>query len=314
MKGRSVLLWLAGGLVLATLASLNPTLELTRDRFRYLFVFDITHSMYVEDAAAGQAPSTRLAWAKAEVRRGLAELPCGSQVSMAVFTEHRTFVLFTPVEVCRHLADLDRVLSDIDWRMAWAASSEVSKGLFASLRLAPELGADTRVVFLTDGHEAPPLHERIRPRFRLGPEPVGGLLAGIGGDVPAPIPKPGSNGNWYTHAEVAQVDTYRLGRVATSVNEPLVGVDGSDVEARIAAGTEHLSQLRESHLESLAAQTGLGYVRLNTPGVLARNLRRRDLAYHEAGPVPLGWAFGLAALICVVLAHRPTGYGSVGST
>ncbi len=313
MKDRSVLLWLAAGAVLVALASLNPTVELPRDRFRYVFVFDITHSMYVEDAAANQAPITRLAWAQAEVRRGLAELPCGSQVSIAVFTEHRTFVLFTPVEVCRHLPDLDRVLTDIDWRMAWAASSEVSKGLFASLRLAPDLGPDTRVVFLTDGHEAPPLHERIRPRFRAGSEPVGGLLAGIGGDVPVPIPKPGSDGDWYSHAEVAQVDTYRLGRVATSVNEPLVGVDGSDVEARIAAGNEHLSQLRESHLKSLAAQTGLGYVRLDKPGILARNLRRRDLAYRETGPVSLGWLFGLAALICVVLAHRPTGGGSVRS-
>jgi mxaL protein len=291
--------------VLSAAAAANPTLELARDRFRYVFVFDITHSMYVEDRVLNGSPTHRLALAKAAVRQSLSELPCGSDVSMAVFTEHRSFILFTPVEVCRHLADLNTTLDSIDWRMAWAMRSEVSKALFASLRTAPELGPHTRVVFLSDGHEAPPLHERFRPRYRAAATPAAGLVVGVGGDTPRPIPKPGTDGEVYAHAEVAQVDGYRLGRTSATVVEPLVGVDSSDVDARIAAGTEHLSRLRESHLMALAGETALDYLPLEAPGDLTPALTRPDLAYRERGPVALGWLFGLAALVSAVLAHLP---------
>jgi mxaL protein len=82
-----------------------------------------------------------------------------------VFSEYRTLVLLTPVEVCANFDDLAAVLERIDGTMAWAGASEVAKGLHSGIRAARELGADTRLVFVSDGHEAPPLHPRYLPRF-----------------------------------------------------------------------------------------------------------------------------------------------------
>ena len=44
-------------------------------------------------------------------------------------------------------------------------------------------------VFVTDGHEAPPLDPRHRPAFDDKPGDVAGLLVGVGGLLPVPIPK-----------------------------------------------------------------------------------------------------------------------------
>src|SRR5690606_19328918 len=148
--------------------------------------------MNVADVEDAGVPQGRLTFAKRLVERALARMPCGSRAGLAVFTEHRTFLLFEPIEICNHHLVLSTMLERIDGDMAWAARSEVAKGLFAgigAIAALRELHGDagptpTRLVFLTDGHEAPPVHPTLRPKFRGHPGEIGGLIAGIGGAVP----------------------------------------------------------------------------------------------------------------------------------
>ena len=96
------------------------------------------------------------------LRRMVADLPCGSRVALALFTERRPFLLFTPVEVCADFAPLDGALAAIDWRMAWEGDSRVAAGLYRAVEMAAGLGTD--LLFVTDGQETPPLPGgRIRP-------------------------------------------------------------------------------------------------------------------------------------------------------
>lgn len=120
-------------LALAVIAFAGPTAHLNRDVYRFVFVFDITQSMNVSDMGPKTQPLSRLDFAKAAVRASLRRLPCGSQSGLAIFTEHRTLLLFAPVEVCENYAALSTVLENIDWQMAWAARSEVSKGLLRAI-------------------------------------------------------------------------------------------------------------------------------------------------------------------------------------
>jgi mxaL protein len=195
-----VLLLIASVLLFVALG--RPTAELERDVYRFVFTFDVTQSMNVSDAALNGAPLTRLEFAKAAVRRTLQQLPCGSQLGLAIFTEHRSFLLFAPVEVCDNYTAISTMLDKIDWRMAWAARSEVAKGLYSSLSLASSLGKETRVIFLTDGHEAPPVHPEFRPQFSAIPGEISGAIIGIGGSNPMPIPRLNNEGkvmgNWKT--------------------------------------------------------------------------------------------------------------------
>jgi mxaL protein len=287
-------------LLVATFA--DPTVTLERTGSRYIFVFDVTQSMNVSDA--GPHAQNRLSFAEQVLDQALTLLPCSSAAGLALFSGHRTFLLFTPVPVCTHYGELVAMINTIDWRMAWEASSEVAKGLHASIEITEQLNDDTRLVFITDGHEAPPLHQNFRPAFRGEPGKVKGLIIGVGGLQPMPIPKLDNDGRllgyWQPH-EVMQVDRYSLGRGGTEVGgEQMVGVDSSDVTQRIQSGSEHLSSLHESYLQQLAAETGLGYHRLRTAADFTAALTAAQLAHSEPAATDLRWLLALVALLLVL--------------
>jgi len=298
-----VLLLFVAGLLISALV--RPTAVLERDVYRFVFTFDVTQSMNVSDAALNGAPVTRLDFARAAVRRTLEQLPCGSQLGLAIFTGHRSFLLFSPVEVCDNYTVISTMLDKVDWRMAWAARSEVAKGLYSSLSIASSLGQETRAIFLTDGHEAPPVHAEFRPRFSGAPGEISGAIIGIGGSIPVPIPRLNNEGkvvgNW-TAREVLQVDTYSLGRGANVEAEPMVGVDMADVAGRIAAGTEHLSSLREVYLQQLARETRLDYFRPDTPQQLGNWLAQPNFVNLTPADTDLRWLPGTLAALSVLLA------------
>ena len=299
-----VFLLIASVLLLVALG--RPTAELEHDVYRFVITFDVTQSMNVSDVALQGVPVTRLEFARAAVRRLLEQLPCGSQLGLAIFTEHRSFLLFSPVEVCDNYTEISTMLDKVDWRMAWAARSEVAKGLYSSLTLVSSLGQETRLIFLTDGHEAPPVHAGFRPQFSGAPGKVSGAIIGIGGSNPVPIPRLNNAGevvgNWAA-TEVLQVDTYSLGRGANVEAEPMVGVDMSDVAGRIATGTEHLSSLREDYLQQLARETRLGYFRAETPQQLANRLAQPAFAHRKPVDTDLRWLPGMLAALGVLLAY-----------
>ena len=270
---------LVAALALTAAGLARPMLPLPSDVFRHLVVFDITQSMNVGDAIPGDHALTRLEHAKAALLEAATTLPCGSELGLGLFTGHRTFLLLAPVEVCASYPDLAAAVRAVDWRMAWTARSEIAKGVHSGLGIAEALGPQTVLVFLTDGHEAPPLHPELRPGFGADPGAVRGLLAGVGGSVPLPIPKldpqgkspQGKNMGYWGAEDVMQVDELSLGR-GTSVSESYAGMDAGSIQARIDAGTEHLSALREDYLRSLANGLGLHYRRVESADDLASSL------------------------------------------
>lgn len=308
--GKRLLLMLSAALLL--LLSLgNPSVTLPRNTYDFLFVLDITGSMYVSDAGPAGARTTRLAFGKQLVRKTLAELPCGSRAGLGVFTEHRSFLLFAPVEICDNHLVISTMIDRIDRRMAWAELSEVAKGLYSGIdsvtALAGMAGDDaaaggTRLVFMTDGHEAPPVHPTLRPRFRGEPGETGGLIAGIGGATPGRIPRLNENDEvigYWTKDEVMQVDRHTAGRPSTR-GEAMAGIDSSGMQDRIANGTEHLSSLREDYLRQLAAETGLDYLRTTTDEAFARALLDRRHATQQPAVTNVAWVPAALALLCLL--------------
>lgn len=295
------LLLAAAALVLALL---GPTVRLERPVYRYLFILDITQSMNTLDYERDGRPVSRLAHAKAAIQSAMRRLPCGSQVGLGVFTEHRSMVLIAPVEVCSAYTELTATLQRLDWRMAWAGASEVAKGLYSVLRLAQDLEPLPRVVFVSDGHEAPPVHPAHRTRFGGEPGAVTGLIVGAGGGVPMPIPKYDMSGNplgYWRADEVVQADTASR-RPASIAGESMVDAEGRAVRP-MQAGAEHLSSLKESYLQALAQETGLRYRRLTTATDLAEALITPEWTRPAEISVDLRPMAGLFALACLVWAY-----------
>lgn len=288
------------------LGFLHPTVPWRRSVFEQVVVIDITQSMNVQDQRLGERAVSRLDFSKHALRQALVSLPCGSKVGWAVFTEYRSYLLFAPVEVCSHLDELRTTLAGIDNRMAWVGGSEVAKALHSGLAIARQLPGAPALVFITDGHEAPPLNPRHRPAFDLQPGLVPGVVVGVGAMRPSPIPKTDSLGRplgFWAADEVMQRDLRSQGRGGSVSGERLVEEEAPAATAGLDArpGSEHLSALHDTYLRLLAGETGLAYRRLDSADDLVAAMTApalsRRVAVRADGRVPLA----LLALLVLVL-------------
>jgi mxaL protein len=275
-------------LVLLLGAWAMPTFNWPRATYDYIVVFDITQSMNVEDYKIGDSPVSRLAFAREATRRALRELPCGSRVGWGAFAEYRTLLLLAPIEVCANYDDLLASLDKIDGKMRWGNASEVRKGVFWSVRAAKEASGHPNVIFLSDGHEAPPLAVEDHAGFDdVKPGDIHGWLIGVGGYTPRPIPRTDDQGKFTGYWRA----------------EDVVQADGSVDEG--AASREHLSALREPHLRALAQRVGFEYARL--AGLASVSDAMRDPRFARARPVPIDlyWLPAAAALLLLAIRFRP---------
>ncbi len=294
--------------LLLVLALIDVKVPLTRPHFEAVVVLDVTQSMDVADVQLAGRSVSRLALAKAARHEALGRMPCGSRMGLGLFTEHRSVLLLTPLEVCEHLQELRGTLARMDGRMAWSGNSEVAKGFNNALRLVRALPQRPALVFVTDGHEAPPLNPRYRPPMDAERGKDAGWLVGVGGEALSPIPRSDPEGRplgLWGAGEVAQVDPYSRGRGGSVEGEQMVEDATAAAVPDLGAtpGREHLSSLREPYLRRLAQETGLRYARLQSGAQLLALLRDPALAQPQRRPEPLRPLLVLAALALLAWRH-----------
>ena len=255
-----------------------------------LMVFDITQSMLVVDVESGNRMTSRLDLARRAAMQVLATLPCDISVGAGVFAAHRTVLLYAPVEICANRAELVESIGLIDIDMAWSGNSEVAKAYYASLAVARSLADRPALVFLTDGHEAPPVNPRHRPSFQGKVGEVKATIVGVGGALPVPIPKRDPTGRalgYWNADEVMQIDPFQTPRTSGSA-DLLVESEGppGDVRSAGTPGTEHLSSLRSDYLQLLANDTGASYRTLDSEAGLPQAVSALLSLSLEAVPLP----------------------------
>jgi mxaL protein len=279
--------WLLGAAAgLLVIAAMLPPLPMRRTVVNHLVVFDITQSMYVADQNVDGHAGSRLAFARQALAAALKRLPCGSQIGLGIFASRRTLLLLAPVEVCANRVELDQAIAQIDARMAWENASEIARGVYSATDVAFELAQHPSVIFLTDGQEAPP--RAVIPEFDRPPGRVKGMLVGVGGDTPQPIPRLDREGRqigWWKAAAVVQRPT----------------------PAGFSRDQEHLSSIHERYLQALAPVAGLGYARLTDNAALEKILTDPRLARSLVAPTDLRWIPALlaAALLAAYYLRMP---------
>jgi mxaL protein len=300
---KDVRLWLVAAALAAVLASLVvPRIDLERDVYDILAVTDITSSMMTRDAIVEGKPESRLEAAKAVLRATLASLPCQSRFGLGIFTERQTFLLFDPVEVCDNFAAIDDAIAELNWRMGWEGGSFIAKGLYSAIDVAKSLKSD--LVFLTDGHEAPPLPYSGLPPFDGRRGDVGGLIVGVGGRTGTPLLKYDDEGH--------EIGTYGAQDVP---QENRAGPPPPDAASRpgyhpkwapfgdaIVDNGEHLAFVREPHLQELSQVTGLAYVLLQPDmgllPALSKAVKPRPVTVaSDIRQYPAGLALALLAVL-----------------
>lgn len=272
--------------LLALLASLLlPPLPTIRTVHRLMITFDLSQSMGVEDVTLEGKVVSRLTLAKAAAARLIADLPCGSQVGWSGFVERRTTPLATPLEVCEHYEALLSSLELIDGRMRWGEASGIGKGLHQVLRAASEIGNDTAIVMFSDGQEAPPLKAGQTGLPKSEGLEIGGVLIGVGGSTPVPIPKIDAAGRQVGFWEAADV-AQRQGATAGERREELSRLDGE-------------------HLATLARLAGLEYSTLARPTDFLASLNASGLGKPTRVPTEWGWLPATFALLALVWRFWP---------
>lgn len=302
---RDVRFWVLAAIAsLLALTYLLSRVQRVHQIYDVFAVVDITGSMLVRDMTAGGRPVTRLDSAKEALAQLASDLPCQSRLGLGVFTERRSFVLFSPVEVCGHFAPLEVAIQQLDWRMAWEGDSMVTKGLHNAVALAQSMSAN--LVFLTEGQEAPPLPPGLgAPAFEGKPGEVAGVVVGVGLRTKSPLPKFDDEGR--------ERGTYGADEVP---QENRTGPPPPDAESRPGyhpkwapfgtgppEGDEHLSSVRHEHLAAIAGQAGLGYAELATSPRLIDAVHAHGRAQSISASTDLRPYAGAAALLLLMLLY-----------
>jgi mxaL protein len=290
-------------LLLAALALLpvflEPKKNLPGGIFSWLFVVDVTESMNVRDVDAQDPDESRLDRAKASLTAALASLPCGSRASIALFAGTDTVSLFEPLEVCRHFPAIEKVVRDLDWRMAWDGDSRIEAGLINALHEAGKRNLD--LVFITDGDEAPHVDDpRLGDLLALR-GPTKGWLIGVGSSEPHPVPRLDAENRvvgYWTAVEAA-----REGFHPNLVEKVEQASSAQDLEKSGALDevVEHRSALRAAYLKQLGSAAGLGYATADTPFRLARLATDKSMQREEKAERDVRLVFGLAAALLIAI-------------
>lgn len=260
---REARFWLLAAALLLTLAALFvPRVMLKRDAYDAVAFVDLTASMNTRDVSLDGAPVSRLDFTKQRLKNFVARMPCQSKFGLGIFTARRVFVLFEPIEVCRNFSSIDAAIGELDWRMAWEGDSYVTLGVHDAIAVADELNAT--LLFFTDGHEAPPLPWTGLPAFEGKPGDVRGLLVGVGGKTLVPLPKFDDSGRetgTLTASDVLQENRSGLPPPDAS-SRPGWHPKWAPFGDMPVNNNEHMTSVKEDHLNAVAAQTGLAYARL----------------------------------------------------
>ena len=298
-----------GCLLLALIAMvvlfLHPSKQQKTPTYNYTFIIDITRSMNATDYQQDNQAVSRLHFVKQTLRELLRALPCESKVGLGLFTERRSTLLFEPLEVCSAYTEIDTAIGKVDWRMAWAADSNIAKGLLSTLDMLQK--SDSSVIFITDGQEAPPVNPNYQTDFSSVKGQAKGMIIGVGGLQAVPIPKFDSLGKqtgFYSHDDVPHRSSFGQSNLDPS---QIKGYNARNAPfgSEAATGNEHLSALQETYLEKLAAESGLTYARLTDLKNLNQALQNPKLATEKIVQTDIRWQPALFALLLLCLVYLP---------
>ena len=291
---------LASAFVLLIAAAFKPTLPLPRSIYSYLLVADISQSMNVVDTSLNGKQVTRMEYTQYMLHHIVANMPCGTRVSIGLFAGVSVAALYNPIEVCSNYAAIQDTIDHLDWRTAWSGNSRVRDSMFTLARVLRAFPEPAQVVYFTDGEEAPKLHAfntKDLTNFQGG---NGWLFVGIGSDKGTAIPKLDDKnqviGYW-------SAESFAMQPGIAQISEANIGVRDNNVAG--ATGDRFLSKLQEEYLKDLAKQVSGDYVRGDSLQSILSAMKHQKPARHDIAPYDIQWILASLAGLLLLLAYLP---------
>ena len=291
---------LASAFVLLIAAAFKPTLPLPRSIYSYLLVADISQSMNVVDTTLNGKQVTRMEYTQYMLHHIVANMPCGTRVSIGLFAGVSVAALYNPIEVCSNYAAIQDTIDHLDWRTAWSGNSRVRDSMFTLARVLRAFPEPAQVVYFTDGEEAPKLHAfntKDLTNFQGG---NGWLFVGIGSDKGTAIPKLDDKnqviGYW-------SAESFAMQPGIAQISEANIGVRDNNVAG--ATGDRFLSKLQEEYLKDLAKQVSGDYVRGDSLQSILSAMKHQKPARHDIAPYDIQWILASLAGLLLIMVYLP---------
>ena len=291
---------LAAALLLLLATLLRPTVQVQRDIYTYLLVVDITQSMNTEDMALDGKKASRIAYTRHLLRDLVANLPCGTRVSLAFFSGASVALQYSPIEVCQNFDAIEDSIAHMEWRMAWSGNSRFRQGAQAIAHLTRTLSEPAQVVFFTDGEEAPRLHAFNTLDLSGFQGGKGWLIVGIGSEKGAPIPKYDENnkllGYW-------SAESFQMQPGVAQISQENFGA--RDSEVAMMESSQQFSKLDEDYLKKYSAEIGSQYIRGDHIAGVQNAITRLKPARHDVAPFELNRLLAALAGLLLLAAYLP---------
>lgn len=286
--------------ILLLLALLKPTVQIKQQVHNYLLIADVSQSMNAEDVQLNNKNVSRMAYTRHLMTKIVETSPCGTYVSVGVFAADNVALLITPLEVCANYDVINDTIAHIEWRMAWKGDSRLTVGVRAAAHLFDSLNVPAKLLFFTDGDEAPKLNVTIRQN--LDGVQIGGntVFVGVGSKENVAVPRYNSANKWVGFWPSGDNNTSGGG-----VNYADTSLDDPDPVVAAAEYDQYLSKLEAEHLEELAAEIKAQYIEGKNTPEFYQFVQKQKPAASFITAYSIRWIYLLLAALFVIATYIP---------
>ena len=288
--------------ILLLLAIFKPQVQLKQSVHNYLLLADVSQSMNAEDVSLGGKQVSRLAYTRHLMRRLVETAPCGTYFSLGVFAAEDVGLLFMPLETCANYDVIVDAIDHLEWRMSWRGNSRISFGVKGAAKAFDSLNAPARLLFFTDGDEAPKVN--AINKLNLDDVQIGEniIFVGVGGKEDVPIPRYNSSNQWIGYWS-SDAKENSAGAVGITYND--TSKDDPDPVVASAEYDRYLSKLEEDYLKELAGEVKAQYVFGEDKPSFYQYVQKQKPVASFVTAYSLRWLYLLLALGLILAAYWP---------
>ena len=283
-------------IVFLILGLINPKVNIERDIHNYIFVVDISQSMLTKDMSIEGQKVSRLDYSKKLLQGIMDQLPCKTNVSIGMFAGVSVAATYTPINICDNYSAVNSTIQHLDWRSVWSGNSRIREGLSNLARLIRSFPQSARVVFLTDGEEAPRLHTFNTRDLSQFQGETDWLMVGIGSEEGSAIPKYDSEnqliGFW-------SVDSFALQPGIAQISESNIGARNDSIA--FSESDRYISKLNEKYLIEITSMIKGQYVKGDSVNSVVSKMNMIPPSWRDKSELPLRNLFVTLSLIFFLL-------------
>jgi len=283
-------------IVFLILGLINPKVNIERDIHNYIFVVDISQSMLTKDMSIEGQKVSRLDYSKKLLQGIMDQLPCKTNVSIGMFAGVSVAATYTPINICDNYSAINSTIQHLDWRSVWSGNSRIREGLSNLARLIRSFPQSARVVFLTDGEEAPRLHTFNTRDLSQFQGETDWLMVGIGSEEGSAIPKYDSEnqliGFW-------SIDSFALQPGIAQISESNIGARNDSIA--FSESDRYISKLNEKYLIEITSMIKGQYVKGDSVNSVVSKMNMIPPSWRDKSELPLRNLFVTLSLIFFLL-------------